>query len=62
MIFLLALLIFPAFCFVTLGDPLVHDGVGTLKGYAGTVYQVVKFVPVCRTLAAANTQPFDIKT
>jgi hypothetical protein len=59
---LLSLLLFPLLCTGSenLGEPLTRDGVGALTGYEGTVYRAVKFVPVCGTLAAANTKSFDI--
>jgi hypothetical protein len=42
------------------GDPIVRDGIGSLQGYSGTVYQAVRFVPVCGTLDPSLTTPWDM--
>jgi hypothetical protein len=46
----LILPIFQVFVLGYTGDPIVKDGIGTILGYTGTVYQAVNYIPVCGTL------------
>ena len=39
------------------GDPLVANGIGTLMGYPGMVYQAVKYIPVCGSSGPTQTSP-----
>lgn len=54
--------ILPVFVFGYTGDPLVKDGIGSLVGYAGTVYQAVNYVPVCGTLGPSQTAPNEVSS
>lgn len=59
LLFFLASLLFSlGLCYT--GDPITKDGVATIVGYPGTVYQAVDYIPVCGTLGAVQTTPIEV--
>jgi hypothetical protein len=58
--------VFQVFVLGYTGDQIVKDGIGTILGYTGTVYQAVNYIPVCGTLGppqslgASETAPNEI--
>jgi hypothetical protein len=42
------------------GEMLIRDGIVNLKGFPGTVFQVINYLPVCGTLASSATKQSDL--